>query len=57
MAAAGRAVDLAGLEHMAGTLCARVLDLPPAEGLGFRPALVELRCRITALEAAPRAAA
>lgn len=36
----GRAVDLAGLESVAGLLCAQVLDLPPEQGRAFRPSLV-----------------
>ena len=37
--ASGRTVDLSGLDKMAGALCARILDLPPSEGLSFRSAL------------------
>lgn len=57
MAAAGRTVDLGGLDNTAGALCARVLDLPPAEGAGFRTALVELDARLATLATAIRGAA
>ena len=57
MAAAGRTVNLAGLENTAGALCAGILDLPPAEGAGFRTALVELEGKLATLAAAVRGAA
>ena len=38
-AATDRVVDLAGLEHLVGVLCAQTLDLPPAEGRLFRASL------------------
>ena len=49
MAGTGRTVDLTGLDDTAGVLCARILDLPPAEGIGFRAALLELDSRMEAL--------
>ena len=49
LAASGRAVDLAGLDQLAGRLCARILDLPPAEGQAVRPALVALQQSLEAL--------
>ena len=52
MAAAGRRVDLAGLEHMVGRLCARSLDLPAEEARRMRPALAALLVEIDALNAA-----
>lgn len=36
-----RKVDLAGLEHAIGVLCAKTLDLMPDEGRTLRPALIE----------------
>ena len=33
LVAAGRAVDLDGIDDLIGRLCARVLDLPPEQGL------------------------
>lgn len=54
MAAAGRTLDLAGLDSTAGALCAQILDLPPAEGLGFRAALLELDGKLAALATAIR---
>lgn len=52
LVATGRAIDLAGLDMMAGRLCAQVLDLPPELGVRFRPALLELDGRLAALHAA-----
>ena len=56
MAAAGRTVDLAGLDEMAGAMCARILDLPPEDGLGFRAALLDLDSRLAALASVIRGA-
>lgn len=39
LAAAGRAVDLTGLDNMIGLFCAQVLDLPDDEARCFRPSL------------------
>jgi len=52
MAAAGRRVDLAGLDRMVGRLCARSLDLPPEDGRRMRPALCALVAEIDTLNAA-----
>ena len=52
MVATGRPVDLAGLDTLAGAVCAQVLDLPPAHGARFRPALAELNAKIAALSTA-----
>ena len=49
LAASGRAIDLAGLDSVAGLLCAQVLDLDPAEGSRMRPAVVELNQTVGAL--------
>jgi hypothetical protein len=51
LVATGRAIDLAGLDGMAGRLCAQILDLPPELGVRFRPALLELDGRLAALHA------
>lgn len=49
LAATGRHIDLAGLDAVAGVLCAQVLDLLPQEGSAIRPALVALNDRMAAL--------
>ncbi len=49
---AGRHVDLAGLEDQVGLLCAKALDLPPAEGRAIRGELVALLARVEALSVA-----
>jgi hypothetical protein len=49
---AGRHVDLAGLEDQVGLLCAKALDLPPAEGRTVRSELAALLARVEALSAA-----
>lgn len=51
LASAGRAIDLAGLESVAGLLCAQVLDLPPQDGRGLRAELVALDESIAGLSA------
>ena len=40
LAVSGRAVDLAGLDSVAGLLCAQVLDLPPEAARAMRPLLL-----------------
>ena len=40
LATAGRAIDLAGLEDSVGLLCAKSLDLAPAEGREIRETLI-----------------
>jgi hypothetical protein len=37
-----REVDLAGLDHQIGLLCAKTLDLPPDEGRRMRPRMIAL---------------
>ena len=51
---AGRHVDLAGLEDQIGLLCAKALDLPPAEGRAVRDDLIALLARVEALSGALR---
>jgi hypothetical protein len=51
LAAAGRRVDLAGLEGPIGLLCAKSLDLPPHEGRRMRGALIALLQEVDALAA------
>jgi hypothetical protein len=48
----GRSVDLAGLEDQVGLVCAKALDLPPAEGRTMRGELVALLARVDALSVA-----
>jgi hypothetical protein len=45
----GRSVDLTGLDHYVGLLCAKTLDLPPEQGRTFRPALLRLRADVAAI--------
>ena len=45
----GRDVDLAGIESVAGLLCAQVLDLPSEDGRAMRPALIVVTENVTAL--------
>jgi len=47
----GRRVDLHGLDRMVGRLCARCLDLPPADGRRMRLLLTELHVEIGSLNA------
>jgi len=42
LVAAGRQIDLTGLDSQIGLLCAKSLDLPPEEGRKVRPRLVAL---------------
>ena len=55
----GRAIDLTGLDHEVGLLCAKSLDLPPDEGRRIRPQLIALSgvmealSRVLAARAAP----
>jgi hypothetical protein len=44
-----RGIDLAGLEHETGRLCAAALDLPQAEGQALRPRLVTVLAELDAL--------
>ena len=54
LAAARRPLDLAGLDDLAGRLCAAALDLPPEQGRALCPALADLLGEIDALAAACR---
>ena len=49
---AGRPIDLAGLEDQVGLLCAKALDLPPAEGRVMRSELVGVLARVETLSVA-----
>lgn len=40
MVAAGRSLDLSGLDQAVGLLCAKALDLPPEEASRIRPQLI-----------------
>lgn len=50
LAQSGRRLDLEGLDRMVGQLCARTLDLPPAQGRQLRPRLISLQAELDALE-------
>ena len=49
LAISGRAIELAGLESMAGLLCAQILDLPPENGRALRPSLLAVNQSIANL--------
>ena len=49
LAGAGRALDLAGLDLLAGRVAAACLDLPPEQGRALRPRLAALLGEIDAL--------
>ena len=51
LAESGRRIDLTGLDSQVGLLCARALDLDPAEGRAVRVALIGLRAELDALAA------
>jgi hypothetical protein len=53
--AAGRCVDLTGLEELVGLLCAKSLDLPPEQGRQMRVVLIDLRRELDAVSAMLRA--
>ncbi len=53
----GRQVDLAGIQDGVGRLCAKSLDLEPAEARAMLPALEEVRLQLDALTGAMLAAA
>ena len=57
LAEAGRAIDLTGLDHRVGLLCAKSLDLPPDEGRRVRPRLIALSGAMDALSRAMAACA
>lgn len=42
IAAAGRPIDLSGLDNTLGRICAQALDLPPEQGARLRPAMAAL---------------
>jgi hypothetical protein len=52
--AAGRRIDLVGLEEPVGLLCARTLDLPPEQGRQMLVALINLRRELDVLSEALR---
>lgn len=52
LVAAGRQIDLRGLDDEAGRLCAAVLDLEPGQGRAMRPKLAELLSETESLRAA-----
>ncbi len=52
LASAHRPLDLAGLDDLAGRLCAAALDLPPEQGRALCPDLVALLGELDALAAA-----
>lgn len=52
LVAAGKRVDLTGLDAEMGYVCARTLDLPPEEGRTLRPELIGLHAEIDALATA-----
>ena len=54
LAAAGRPIDLAGLDGQIGLVCARALDLPPEEGRIVRGDLQALLAEVDALTASLR---
>jgi hypothetical protein len=54
--AAGRRVDLVGIEEPVGLLCARSLDLPPEQGRQMRVVLIDLRRELNALSETLRTA-
>lgn len=47
--AAGRRIDLVGLEEPVGLLCARSLDLPPEQGRQMRTGPINLRQELDVL--------
>ncbi len=55
LATGGRRVDVSGLDRSVGLLCAKALDLPPAEGRTACALLFSLLNRIDALSVALRA--
>jgi hypothetical protein len=52
--AAGRQVDLTGLEDLVGLLCAKTLDLEPEQGRQMRVVLIELRRELDTLSSLAR---
>ena len=54
LAESGRRLDVAGLDRTVGLLCAKALDLPPAEGRMARIGLITLLAEMNALGVALR---
>ena len=55
LAAGGRRMDLTGLDHMVGLLCAKALDLSAPDGRAARAGLVALLTEFDALSLSLRA--
>lgn len=55
LAAGGRRIDVTGLDHSIGLLCAKALDLPPIEGRAACALLFSLLSRMDTLSVALRA--
>jgi hypothetical protein len=51
LAQSHRRIDLAGLDHEIGRLCATSLDLPPADGRAIRPLLATVLTELDGLSA------
>ncbi len=49
LASTGRAIDLQGVEGLAGLLCAQMLDLAPAEAIALKPTVVALEQEVASL--------
>ena len=49
LASTARAIDLDGMDGLAGLLCAQVLDLAPAEAMALKPALIALERDVAGL--------
>lgn len=54
IAAAGRPIDLEGLDDTVGRICAQALDLPPEAGVRLRPGLAALVAALDRLSVALR---
>ena len=54
LAMGGRRIDVVGLDHAVGLLCAKALDLPPAEGHAACAGLFALLTQMDALSSALR---
>ncbi len=54
LVAAGRVVDLTGLDRSVGLLCAKALDLPPNRRRDLQPHLLALRLEVETLTQALR---
>ncbi len=57
LAGMDREVEVVGLDHMVGLLCAKTLDLPPDQGHTARPGLLAILAEIELLSATLRAKA